>query len=134
MSQATLAVNDTVLTIYNVHPLPPRTIAYTEVFHAQMRALHSRLLKEPGPRLVMGDFNITQHGRWMDRLERIGLRSAHVDRGRGWATTFPNGVFLLPPIRLDHALLSPDLGCARISEGSGFGSDHQPLILDLLVP
>ena len=61
------------------------------------------------------------------------LRSAHVDRGRGYAITWPNGMFPLPPIRIDHALLSPEVECLAISEGIGTGSDHRPLVVDLRV-
>jgi endonuclease/exonuclease/phosphatase (EEP) superfamily protein YafD len=66
-------------------------------------------------------------------LIAMGLRSAHVDRGRGYATTWPNGRLPFPPIRIDQALLSPDVECLRIEEGIGVGTDHEPLIVDVRV-
>jgi hypothetical protein len=39
----------------------------------------------------------------------------------------------VPPIRIDQAFLSPDVECLGIAEGVGRGSDHKPLILDLLI-
>jgi len=47
------------------------------------------------------------------------------------ATTFPNGLFPLPPLRLDHALMTEDLGCVDLAHGTGEGSDHRPVVLDL---
>jgi endonuclease/exonuclease/phosphatase (EEP) superfamily protein YafD len=64
-------------------------------------------------------------------LTESGLRSAHDDRGRGYATTWPNGQNLCPPIRIDHALVSPEIEVESIREGRGRGSDHKPLILDV---
>jgi len=89
------------------------------------------LTTEQGPMVVVGDFNATQYSLVYKQLKSAGLRSAHEDRGRGYATTWPNGQLLVPPIRIDQAFLSPDVGCAKIVEGRGVGSDHKPLILDV---
>ncbi len=86
---------------------------------------------EQGPLVVVGDFNATEHSFVYKQLRSAGLRSAHDDRGRGYATTWPNGQLLLPPIRIDQAFLSPHVECERIVEGRGLGSDHKPLILDV---
>ena len=92
------------------------------------------LLKtETGPLLVVGDFNATEHSLVYKRLKAAGLRSAHDDRGRGYATTWPNGAYWLPPIRIDQAFLSPEVECLGIAEGRGRGSDHKPLIIDVQV-
>jgi endonuclease/exonuclease/phosphatase (EEP) superfamily protein YafD len=89
------------------------------------------LLAEKGPLVVIGDFNATQYSRVYQQLTSGRLRSAHQDRGRGYATTWPNGQILLPPIRIDQALVSPEIECLDIQEGEGRGSDHKPLILDV---
>jgi endonuclease/exonuclease/phosphatase (EEP) superfamily protein YafD len=89
------------------------------------------LTAEPNPVVMIGDFNATQHSLVYKQLKDSGLRSAHEDRGRGYATTWPNGRWLLPPIRIDQAFLSPDVECMNIEEGRGAGSDHKPLILDV---
>lgn len=86
-----------------------------------------------GPQVVIGDFNATQHSRVYAELLALGLRSAHVDRGRGYVTTWPNGVRPFPPIRIDQSMLSPDVECVSVAEGTGPGSDHTPLILDLRI-
>ena len=89
------------------------------------------LATEPRPLLVIGDFNATEHSLVYQRLKALGLRSAHDDRGCGYATTWPNGAYWLPPIRIDQAFLSPEVECERIVEGRGKGSDHKPLIVDV---
>jgi endonuclease/exonuclease/phosphatase (EEP) superfamily protein YafD len=90
-----------------------------------------KLEAENGPLVVVGDFNATQYSRVYQQLTSGRLRSAHQDRGRGYATSWPNGQILLPPIRIDQALLSPEIECLDSQEGEGRGSDHKPLILDV---
>ena len=119
------------LRVYNVHPLPPRTPQYAAVWQRQMARLEEELAAEPGALVAAGDFNATPHARWYQRLTRDRLRGAHEDHGRGLASTWPNGIFPLPPIRLDHVLLSPELAVLAIDEGRGQGSDHRPVIADL---
>jgi endonuclease/exonuclease/phosphatase (EEP) superfamily protein YafD len=89
---------------------------------------------ETGPLVVIGDFNATQYSAVYGQLTANRLRSAHQDRGRGYATTWPNGQFWLPSlIRIDQALLSPDVECLGIRQGEGRGSDHKSLILDVKI-
>ncbi|HEX4415037.1 MAG TPA: endonuclease/exonuclease/phosphatase family protein [Lacipirellulaceae bacterium] len=87
----------------------------------------------PHPLVVVGDCNATQYSLVYQQLKASSLRSAHEDRGRGYATSWPNGTLPLPPIRIDQAFLSPDVACTSISEGEGSGSDHKPLILDVQI-
>ena len=49
------------------------------------------LTAEKGPLVIVGDFNATEHSLVYKQLKAGGLRSAHDDRGRGYATTWPNG-------------------------------------------
>jgi endonuclease/exonuclease/phosphatase (EEP) superfamily protein YafD len=91
------------------------------------------LVSQPGPVVIVGDFNATQYSRVYQQLTDQRLRSAHQDRGRGFATTWPNGHYLAPPIRIDQALLSPEVECVSIREGIGHGSDHRPLVVDVRI-
>ncbi len=134
VARATVVVGEQRLRLIGVHTLPPRLPEYTATWREQMAWLRTAALAEPRPLAVIGDLNATQHSRRYQRLTHAGLVSAHRRCGRGWATTFPNGVFPVPPIRLDHALVSPELVCVAIREGEGAGSDHRPLIVDLALP
>ena len=92
------------------------------------------ILGEKGPLVVVGDCNATQFSSVYQQLTADRLRSAHQDRGRGYATTWPNGQYGIPSlIRIDQALLSPEIECLGIKEGEGRGSDHKPLILDVRI-
>jgi endonuclease/exonuclease/phosphatase (EEP) superfamily protein YafD len=91
------------------------------------------ILAEKGPLVVVGDCNATQYSVVYQQLTADRLRSAHEDRGRGYATSWPNGQLWLPPIRIDQAFVSPEVECVDIKEGEGRGSDHKPLILDVKI-
>jgi endonuclease/exonuclease/phosphatase (EEP) superfamily protein YafD len=86
---------------------------------------------ETRPLIVVGDFNATEHSLVYKQLQAPGLRSAHDDRGRGYATTWPNDLIGLSLIRIDQAFLSPAVECLRVVEGRGKGSDHRPIIVDV---
>ena len=134
MIRCTVVLDGPRLRLYNVHPLPPASVGYAQTWNQQHEQLAEMLAAETGPTLAIGDFNATQHSAWLKRHTAGRMRSAHVDRGRGMAVSWPNLKIPLPPIRIDHALLSPEIGCVEVREGAGAGSDHKPLIVDLLVP
>lgn len=115
--------------IHSPRPMFESMVEYVD-FWKQMEPL---LNSERGPVVVIGDFNATQHSAVYRRLTAGRLRSAHVDRGRGYATTWPNWRRPAPPIRIDQALLSPEVECVSIVEGVGHGSDHKPLLLDIRI-
>jgi endonuclease/exonuclease/phosphatase (EEP) superfamily protein YafD len=110
-------------------PLNAGRYNYDEYWQQMLPLLQS----QPGPLAIVGDFNATQHSRVYQLLTEKRLRSAHQDRGRGYATTWPNGYYPVPPIRIDQAFISPEVECVSIQEGRGRGSDHKPLILDLQI-
>jgi endonuclease/exonuclease/phosphatase (EEP) superfamily protein YafD len=110
-------------------PIGPTQYSYYEYWDV----LVPTLVATTGPTLIVGDFNVTEHSRVYRDITADGLRSAHDDRGRGWVATWPNGMLPWPPIRIDHAFLSPELECVRIAEGIGLGSDHRPLIIDVRI-
>jgi endonuclease/exonuclease/phosphatase (EEP) superfamily protein YafD len=117
------------LRIVGIHAPRPQSPGYD--YAGYYEKVVPLLSTEPGPVVVIGDFNATQYSLVYKELKQGGLRSAHDDRGRGYATTWPNGRWPVPPIRIDQAFLSRDIECLNISEGMGEGSDHKPLIVDV---
>jgi endonuclease/exonuclease/phosphatase (EEP) superfamily protein YafD len=115
--------------LHSPRPMPVGGHQYIQYWDETLPLIAS----QQGPLVVVGDFNATQHSHVYDELTSGRLRSAHEDRGRGFAISWPNGRFAAPPIRIDHALLSPEIECLGIAEGEGRGSDHKPLIVDLRV-
>lgn len=133
MTRAGLNIAGREIYVINVHPLPPRTEDYTRVWNKQMSLLVEAVKTSTIPLVLAGDFNATQHALWYQRLIEAGLTDCHRATGNGLATTFPNKVFPLPPLRLDHVMVSDDLKCVAIKEGRGRHSDHKPLIVDLSI-
>jgi endonuclease/exonuclease/phosphatase (EEP) superfamily protein YafD len=127
-----IPLRNTSLRLFCLHsprPIYEKPFGYGEFWSKELPLIS----QQPRPLVVIGDFNATQSSRVYQELMATGLRSAHSDRGRGYATTWPNGDNPLPPIRIDQALLSPQVECLGVAEGIGYGSDHKPLIVDIRV-
>lgn len=121
-----------VLRVIGIHAPRPMNLRAND-YDGFWKRVVPLLLNEPHPLVVVGDFNATQYSLVYQQLKAGGLRSAHEDRGRGYATSWPNGRDFVPPIRIDQAFLSPDVECLGIIEGEGRGSDHKPFILDVQI-
>ena len=136
MSRAIVRVGPHVVHLICWHATAPQNFHSFGTWTMQYRRLLAELGNESGPLVVAGDFNATQHSRWLRELSAAGFRSAHAARGRGLATTYPNGHWLMLPIRIDHILYSRGVECRGIGEGKGTGSDHKPLLakLGVMIP
>lgn len=120
------------ISLLATHPLPPGNGVTFRLRNAQLRRLATLAGQSKNPAIVIGDLNVTPWSPDYARLVRdSGLRDAR--RGRGLLPTWPT---MLPPmmIPLDHCLASPSLKVAGIRRGPNVGSDHLPLIVDLLIP
>lgn len=131
LATATVDLMGTSVRLYNVHTLPPRNTEYYPIWRQQLTRLAALIDSESGAVILGGDLNVTQHAAWYRQLVKGSVRGAHEQCGRGLATTWPNGLFPVPSIRLDHLFLSLDLVCVSVTEGAGRGSDHRPLLLEL---
>ncbi len=127
----TVRVRDAELSVLHAHTLPPRLFDMVGEWHRMMDRIESEVRRLPRPLLLAGDLNTTQFSERYERLRKLGLRGAHEAVGRGFATTWPNGRFPFPPIRLDHLLVSDEVSVLDVREGAGRGSDHRPLIAEL---
>ena len=131
--RATIILGGRRLRFYTVHTVAPLGDDRPR-WRAQLRWIDEALRREDGPLVVAGDFNATRYHRSFRRLLSDRLVDAHERRGRGWATTWPSGYWLPPLMRLDHVLVSPDIGVRSVLEGLGHGSDHRPIIAELVPP
>lgn len=135
LMQFDLTIDGAAIHLYQIHPFAPARDGMRRMTNEFWDRVRPVLAADQRPFAIIGDFNATTHSIHLARLREMGLRSAHQDRGRGLATTWPNGkIPFVPPIRIDHAFLSPQVACLKIREGAGAGSDHRPLILDLSLP
>jgi endonuclease/exonuclease/phosphatase (EEP) superfamily protein YafD len=121
------------VTIYNLHLLPPRNLAYTVEHRRQFADLIDRLAAEDAPLIIGGDLNFTESMTQHRRLRQIGLINAHDAAGRGRGATWPVNSILryLPGLRLDHVYVGRGATAVQSRTGVGQTSDHRPLIVDV---
>jgi endonuclease/exonuclease/phosphatase (EEP) superfamily protein YafD len=130
---ATILVGARRLRLYTVHTVAPLGDDRAR-WRDQLRWVEQEIRRERGPVVVAGDFNATRYHSSFRRLLSDRLADAHERRGRGWAATWPRDRWPLPPLlRLDHVLVSPDIGVRSVREGRGQGSDHRPIIAELVL-
>lgn len=98
----------------------------------QMRGITDAVRTERLPVLMAGDFNATWGNRAFHRLLGAGLTDAAAARGRPFQMTWRQGRFLPPLTRIDHVLTTDGLTAVAIRTGEGHGSDHRPIVADLV--
>jgi endonuclease/exonuclease/phosphatase family metal-dependent hydrolase len=129
--RATVVLGPRRLRFYTVHLVAPLDGDRTR-WRAQLRRVEDEIQDERGALVIAGDFNATRYHPSFRRLLSNRLADAHEERGRGWAMTWPRDRCPVPPLmRLDHVLVSRDIGVRSIREGVGQGSDHRPIIAEL---
>jgi endonuclease/exonuclease/phosphatase (EEP) superfamily protein YafD len=124
------------IAVYNVHPL--RSGGWQNRYGQVAALLEEEILRESGPVLVGGDFNVTPHSQLYLLLSRH-LRNAHDEAGSGLAFTFPStskrllGVVPLTPlVRIDHLFVSGHFLALRAGTlADSGGSDHHPVYAEL---
>jgi endonuclease/exonuclease/phosphatase (EEP) superfamily protein YafD len=126
---ATVATRGRRFQVMGVHLIAPlETFARNQRAERAITAIARHLAR---PRVLVGDFNASPSNRWFGQLLGLGLRDAHQAVGRPFATTWPNGRHLVPPLLLDHLFADPPIVPLRVREGRGTGSDHRPIVVDL---
>jgi endonuclease/exonuclease/phosphatase (EEP) superfamily protein YafD len=121
----------------SVHLVDVHVVAPLETFdeNRDQQVAINRIVRDTAkPRIVAGDYNATPTNRWYQELLDLGFHEVHEAVGDPFATTWPNGVRHLPPIRLDHVFVDdPPVVPLDVQQGTGTGSDHRPVIVDLAV-
>lgn len=130
-SRAVNALDGAPVELRNVHTLPPRRADYVAPHRGALDAIVAWARAQgDSPFVIAGDFNATSRSRFAADIADIA-GDAWTQAGRGFGHTFPNGVFPLPPVRIDHVYLSRQLTATTIAVGEGHGSDHRPLVVEL---
>ncbi len=88
----------------------------------------------PAPKILIGDLNITMWSPYYQKLV-ADTQLKNTRAGYGLIPTWPAQIwlpFLMIPI--DHCLVSQDITVAALRTGKMLGSDHLPLIIELVIP
>ena len=118
--------------IYGTHPFPPMSAFTHRGWQEHMADLARRIKAETVPVIVTGDFNSTP---WSANYRWFVAQTGLIDTQQGlgpqpsWPTELP---YLGIPI--DHVLTSRTIATAKRRIGRWNGSDHRPVVADLLIP
>ncbi len=129
--RATIDTGDGPIRLYALHVVAP--FGARERWSRQLEQIAGAVRQEVGPVLVAGDFNATWSHRAFRRLLDAGLTDAAAARGRPFQMTWDRSRRLVPPLaRIDHVLTTPALAVVAIRTGTGRGSDHRPIVADIV--
>lgn len=129
---ADLAIRDAGLRVVLTHPMPPIDTNATRLQERQLAALAERVRVLEDPVVVIGDFNTTPWSRVFARLiGRTGLCDSRA--GFGIQASFPADMAVMR-IPIDHLLASCAVGVRARRIGPQVGSDHLPVVVDLVIP
>ena len=144
----TLHLGETQVAVYDVHLLSPR-LGLISVRHRQIGGIvgntEARLQEaahlaeyvqgETGPTLVTGDLNAPVQAIVCRGLFAAGLRDAFLESGYGYGYSY--GAFTPVKhsyVRIDHILASRQWQFSNCWVGNDIGSEHCPVIADLVLP
>lgn len=100
----------------------------------QVEVLAEQARSERGPVIVAGDLNAPVQSLICRSLFDAGLRDAFSDSGRGYGYTYGHTQKLRHSyVRIDHILTSNHFAAESCWAGGGAGSDHRPVIADLVL-
>jgi len=86
------------------------------------------------PLILAGDLNASEASPVLRSLLDRGLRDAFSSAGRGYGYTHGHALRLgISFLRIDHVLVSPEIGVADAFPGGWQASEHRPVIADLLL-
>lgn len=102
---------------------------------AQSRMLSEALQDAPRPMVVAGDLNAPEASSVVRTLLALGLRDAFSAGGRGYGYSYGQALKLgFSFLRIDHVLVSPEIGVVDCEVGHAGPSEHRPVIADLTLP
>lgn len=127
--EVALQIDGRPFTFVGGHPWPPQP-RWGQLHRNQMRDVTAVAAQASGPLIVAGDFNAAP---WSFVLRDLAAQAevGHVRPPFDWTKTWrPLPFFGLP---VDHILLSDDWHVADFRYSAPGGSDHTPLLIDLVL-
>jgi endonuclease/exonuclease/phosphatase (EEP) superfamily protein YafD len=132
MPWATVDVNGRTLLLLAVHV--ENAIRSRDAWADELDDLGRHAAATSGAVAVVGDFNSDRWNPPFGRLLAGGLHDAHEATGQGLSFSWPHlGLFPIPVMRLDHALVDNDVGVVSVHNVAIPGSDHVGFVTELAV-
>jgi len=145
-----LLVNGAEVTAYTVHLLSPRD-GLVNVRHHHLKPMIANILARltecanllqhyrqdqagtPAPALLMGDLNSTPPSLVIREMNEAGLRDAFSEAGAGYGYSYGGLTPVRTPyIRIDHIMVNKYFRVTKCWVGNSIGSDHSPVIADIV--
>ncbi|SDX65005.1 endonuclease/exonuclease/phosphatase family protein [Hymenobacter psychrophilus] len=126
--------NGRLVRLYAVHPTPPVPSRHPTSLGTPDLALlqvGQQVQQNPGPALVLGDFNDVSWSHTTRMFEASG-ELHNVRLGRGLFSTFDARVWLMR-WPLDHLFVTKQFRVSRLERLPDIGSDHFPLLAELVL-
>lgn len=129
---ATLDMHGTRVDIVLTHPIPPVGGAALASQVSQLSSVAKRVHTLGSSTIVMGDLNATPWSRpFRDFASASGLCDSRA--GFGLQASFPAAAAVLR-VPIDHVFVSCSIGVRSREIGRDVGSDHLPVIIELVIP
>ncbi|NVO85057.1 endonuclease/exonuclease/phosphatase family protein [Hymenobacter terrestris] len=126
--------NGQLVRLYAVHPTPPVPSSHPTSLSTPDLALlqvGQQIERNPGPALVLGDFNDVSWSHTTRMFEASG-ELKNVRLGRGLFSTF-NAHIWMTRWPLDHLFVTKQFRVAKLERLPGIGSDHFPLLAEVVL-
>ncbi|MBN2498040.1 MAG: endonuclease/exonuclease/phosphatase family protein [Deltaproteobacteria bacterium] len=119
-------------TVIGTHTMPPVSAWNAAQRNQQLEALAGRAREIRGPAILLGDLNASSWSPFFgDLIDASGLRDSR--EGFGVQASWPDGLLLLM-VPIDHCLVSKGVGVLDRRVGPSVGSDHRPIVVDVVLP
>lgn len=131
---ARLRIHETIISLFTFHPYAPVRRDHFRYRNLQLAEAVNVIKTLPAPLIVIADLNTTMWSPYFDQLLQ-SRELVNTRRGFGLLPTWPLWLllpFLMLPI--DHCFVTPEIAIHHIRTGGRTGSDHLPLIVDLVIP
>ena len=124
--RATLTWAGDAVRLSAIHPMPPLNAVYAQLRDQALVEEAHHLSQSGGLALMAGDFNTTPWAKGMFAID------SQLKRANGLAGSWPNAFGWMSVLPLDHVLASSGWRLAGSGRGPDVGSDHRPVVVQLV--
>jgi endonuclease/exonuclease/phosphatase (EEP) superfamily protein YafD len=127
---AHLATPNGDVAFFGMHPLPPLNEAFAQALEESLSIIASKVEKQSGRVIVVGDLNSTRWSKMSRPLERAQLLDACRGKSPGptWMRSIP--LFAIPIDRILYR--GENMSCRSFQIAPDLGSDHRPIMADFV--